>query len=113
LHGDSYAAFVRLLIDRRKASGLSQQEVADTLGWPQSFISKIEKRERRIDAVELVRLASVVGFDPAKLIRELQKSMIDLGELDQAQVSQRPMPSPPKCPLQLFDNPLIALSRCT
>lgn len=82
LHGDSYAAFVRLLVDRRKTSGLSQQDVADALGWPQSFIAKIEKKERRIDVVELVRLAAVVGFDPARLVRDIQRVMIATGEID-------------------------------
>lgn len=82
LHGESYAAFVRLLVERRKASGLSQQEVADALGWPQSFIAKIEKRERRVDAVEFVRLAAAIGFDATRLIRELQKVMADSGDLE-------------------------------
>lgn len=81
LHGDSYAAFVRLLVERRKASGLSQQDVADAMEWPQSFIAKIEKKERRIDVVELIRFASAVGFDPARLVRDLQKAMIDSGEI--------------------------------
>ncbi|MFZ2031905.1 MAG: helix-turn-helix transcriptional regulator [Vitreimonas sp.] len=82
LHGESYAAFVRLLVERRKVSGLSQQDVADALRWPQSFIAKIEKQQRRIDAVELIRLAAAVGFDPSKIVRDLQKLMIELGEID-------------------------------
>ena len=82
LHGESYAAFVRLLVHRRKEAGLSQQDVADAMGWPQSFIAKIERRERRLDAVEFVKLAAAIGFDAAKLIRELQKLMVELGELD-------------------------------
>lgn len=82
LHGESYAAFVRLIVERRKDSGLSQQEVADAMGWPQSFIAKVEKRERRLDAVEFIKLAAAIGFDPAKVIRELQKVMIERGEID-------------------------------
>lgn len=82
LHSESYSALVDMLVQRRKAAGLSQQDVADALRWPQSFIAKIEKRERRIDAVELVRLASAIGFEPAKVIRELQKWMIENGEID-------------------------------
>lgn len=82
LHGDAYKALVRLLVERRKIAGLTQQEVADALGWPQSFVAKIERRERRIDAVELVRLSAAIGFDLTKLVRELERTMIDLGEID-------------------------------
>ena len=82
LHGESYAAFVRSIVERRKHSGLSQQDVADAMGWPQSFIAKIEKRERRLDAVEFIKLAAAIGFDPSKVIRELQKVMIEHGEID-------------------------------
>lgn len=82
LHGESYAAFVRMLVERRKASGLSQQDVADAMGWPQSFIAKVEKRERRLDAVEFIRIAAAIGFDPARIIRELQKVMVELGEIE-------------------------------
>jgi transcriptional regulator with XRE-family HTH domain len=81
LHSDGYEAFVKLLVDRRKASGLSQQQVADQLEWPQSFVSKIENGERRIDAVELVKLANVVGFDASRLVREVRKILIRLGEI--------------------------------
>jgi transcriptional regulator with XRE-family HTH domain len=81
LHSDSYTALVEMLVERRKASGLTQQKVADALGWPQAVIAKIETQERRIDAVELVQLAAVVGFDPARLVRDLQKLMISRREI--------------------------------
>jgi transcriptional regulator with XRE-family HTH domain len=81
LHSESYAVLVEMLVDRRKASGLTQQKVADALGWPQAVIAKIETQERRIDAVELVQLAAVVGFDPMRIVRELQKWMIEHREI--------------------------------
>jgi len=81
LHDDAYARFVRLLVQRRRAAGMSQQFVADQLGWNQSIIAKIETAQRRIDIVELVRLAGVVGFDPAKIVRELRAILIETGEI--------------------------------
>lgn len=81
LHGDSYRQFVDLLVKRRKASGLSQQAVADALGWHQSIIAKIETCQRRIDVVEMLRLASVVGFDVVKLIQETKRMMVSNGEI--------------------------------
>ncbi len=40
-------------------AGLTQVEVANRLKRPQSFVSKIESGERRVDAVELSELARV------------------------------------------------------
>lgn len=42
-------------------AGLTQVQVAASLGLPQSFVSKCESGERRIDAVELERFAKLYG----------------------------------------------------
>jgi transcriptional regulator with XRE-family HTH domain len=75
LHDDVYAHFVQLLVDKRVKSGLSQQAVADALGWNQSIIAKIETAQRRLDVIELIRIANVVGFDAARLVRDVQQIM--------------------------------------
>lgn len=82
LHDEAYADFVSLLIERRKASGLSQQAVADALGWQQSVIAKIETAQRRIDVIELVRLSKVVGFDASKLVREIRTAMTNADDIE-------------------------------
>ncbi len=64
LHDAAYAAFVSLLVQRRIKAGLSQQSVANALGWNQSIMAKIESVQRRLDVIELIRLAAVIGFDP-------------------------------------------------
>lgn len=82
LHSAEYERFIDMLVERRKASGLSQQELADGLGLPQSLIAKIEKRERRVDIIELIQLASVVGFDVSRLVREVRAGMIASGAIE-------------------------------
>lgn len=57
LHSEAYAEFQRRLREAREAAGLTQTEVADALGLPQSFVSKSETGERRVDALELARFA--------------------------------------------------------
>lgn len=49
----------------REEKGLLQREVADRLGTPQSFVSKYESGERRIDLPELRRICGVleIPFD--------------------------------------------------
>ena len=45
----------------REAARLTQTQVAAKLGKPQSYVSKVENGERRIDPVELARFAAVYG----------------------------------------------------
>lgn len=54
------SALGRLLKSIREEKGLLQREVAERLGTPQSFISKYESGERRIDLPELKRIAGVL-----------------------------------------------------
>lgn len=48
-------------------AGLTQQELANKLKKPQSFVSSCEKGQRRIDMLELVVLADALGADPRRL----------------------------------------------
>jgi transcriptional regulator with XRE-family HTH domain len=61
------------LIEQRKAAGMTQSEVAEKLGRPQSYIAKVEGGERRIDIVELIDLAQVIGLDLGALLRDASK----------------------------------------
>jgi transcriptional regulator with XRE-family HTH domain len=72
LHDDDYASLVTTLVEMRSNSGLSQRKVAAQLGWNQSVVAKIETKQRRIDVIELVKMAEIVGFDAAKLVRDIQ-----------------------------------------
>jgi transcriptional regulator with XRE-family HTH domain len=54
-----YAQFLGKLKQARTDAGLTQIEVAHRLKRPQSFVSKIESWERRVDVVELSELARI------------------------------------------------------
>jgi transcriptional regulator with XRE-family HTH domain len=66
-----YERFRLLLIEARKAEGLTQVELARRLSRPQSFVSKFERGERRLDVVEFLEVARAVGIDPLKFLRKL------------------------------------------
>ena len=63
------------LVAARNAAGLTQQAVAERLGKPQSYVAKVEGLERRLDVVELLRLAAVLEWDPIPAIRVAWKTM--------------------------------------
>ncbi|MDE2167511.1 MAG: helix-turn-helix transcriptional regulator [Alphaproteobacteria bacterium] len=61
----------QLLIRVRKAKTLTQAEVAQRLGRPQSFVAKYEGGERRLDVVEFIEVAQALETDPCALLADL------------------------------------------
>jgi transcriptional regulator with XRE-family HTH domain len=64
---------IALLIERRKAAGMTQAQLAKRLGKSQSFISRLESGQRRVYVVELLELAEVLGFDAGKALAAVRK----------------------------------------
>ena len=94
ISSDSYEKLRRLLIEARQHSGQTQTEVAARLGVSQSFVSKYELGERRLDVIELLRIADVLGAnvqdligqislgdDPTSPVSILQELELTIGEL--------------------------------
>lgn len=71
LHEKRLAAFARLLRGERKAAGVTQAGLARKLRRPQSYVSKYERGERRLDVIEFLEVARAVGFDPHEFLRKL------------------------------------------
>ncbi|RAI54583.1 helix-turn-helix domain-containing protein [Roseicella frigidaeris] len=65
------ARLQELLVERRRAAGLTQAELAERLNRPQSFVSKYETGERRLDVVEFLEVAEALMTSPAELLVEL------------------------------------------
>lgn len=57
-----------MLVEAREAAGLTQTEVARRLGKPQSFVSKYERGERRLDVTEFVELADALAIDSMRFL---------------------------------------------
>ena len=68
-----YAHFAARIVGLRKKAGLTQAELAQRLGRPQSYVSKYERGERRLDVIEFLAVARALGIDPAGLVAELEK----------------------------------------
>ena len=59
---------LRLLKEARNRAGITQVNAAKALGWTQSFISKVERGEIRIDPIELQRFAELYGVEVVALL---------------------------------------------
>jgi transcriptional regulator with XRE-family HTH domain len=71
LHDPRYSSLRILLSAERERVGLTQIEVAGRLRKPQSYVSKYERGERRLDVVEYLDIARVLGIDPLATIKKL------------------------------------------
>lgn len=58
-------------MDGRKKAGLTQEELARKLGKPQSYVSKFESGERRLDVIELLDVAGALQITVSSLTRGL------------------------------------------
>ena len=67
----AYRSVAEVLVRARDRAGLTQRQLAHRLQRPPSLVANLEMGERRLDVVELVRLATALGCDPAVLMREV------------------------------------------
>jgi transcriptional regulator with XRE-family HTH domain len=66
-----YEVFRELLIEHRKACQFTQLELAEALKKPQSYISKYESGERRLDLIEFIEIAEVLDIDKLTFLNEI------------------------------------------
>lgn len=59
IYSKEYEKIIERLRKARIEEGLTQQQVANKLGKPQSYVSKIESGERRLDVVEIKKFAKI------------------------------------------------------
>lgn len=80
LNSPEYVLLRELLQRERRIAGMTQEEVARDLGRAQSFVSKYEMGERRLDVVDFIRLCEVLSANPSMLVRELRKTLKERGQ---------------------------------
>lgn len=71
---DLYARLQEALMAARRGQNLTQVEVAERLGKPQSFVSKYESGERRLDVVEFIEVCTVLNIRPLTIIKKLESN---------------------------------------
>jgi transcriptional regulator with XRE-family HTH domain len=64
----------KLLCAIRNESGLRQIDLAQLLGKPQSFVSKYESGERRLDLIEIDQICSGLGIPLTDFVKRLERN---------------------------------------
>ena len=81
IFGGDHRHLVSVLVEARQKSGLTQAELAAQLEKDQSFVSIIERGQRRVDVLEFVALAKAMGEDPTRLFTSVVKRLPKQGPI--------------------------------
>ena len=73
--GEDYQALLALLVAERRRRGLTQWDLARAVGTDQSQVSKLERRERRLDIIDFVRYCRAMGIEPGTRLDDALKSL--------------------------------------
>ena len=69
IHQDRYGRLIGEMVKLRKDKKVTQTQLAQQLGKPQSYVAKIETLERKLDIVEFVDWCNAIGQSPSELLR--------------------------------------------
>lgn len=70
---EQHKALIAMLIAKREAAGLTQAQLAEALGEYQSFVARLESGQRRVDVIELIELARILGFDASQAVTAVEQ----------------------------------------
>ena len=75
IYTDEYSILLELLAALRQKSGVTQVELAQMLGQSQSFISKVERGDRRLDIIQLRTICQTLGTTLPEFITAWEKRL--------------------------------------
>lgn len=73
IYSDEYQLVIKSLRSARIDQGITQTQLAELLGKPQSFVAKVENGERRLDVIEFATIARLLSLDPAVILNAIMK----------------------------------------
>jgi len=75
IHSTGYAIFLKVLREERERAGLTQVQLARKIRETQTFVSKCERGERRIDVIELRTFCRAFGLSLRQFVAALERAM--------------------------------------
>ena len=79
IHDSHYIGLVATLKSRRVALGLNQSAVASKLGRSNRWVSKVERRDIRLDVMTFIRVCRALGVRASRLIQKVEEELDDSG----------------------------------
>lgn len=75
IHTPEYPVLLELLIEIRNKAGLTQSELASSLGRSQSYVSDVERGIRRLDLLQLREYCHACNQDLVGFVRRFEKAV--------------------------------------
>ena len=75
IHSRRYATLLKLLRETRRRAGITQVSLAAKIGETQTFVSKCERGERRLDVIELRTICGALGICLIDFLKQLEKAL--------------------------------------
>lgn len=72
IYQQRYQTLIDCLITVRKQAQLTQADIANQLGKPQSYIAKVEGKDRKLDVLEYVELCEALKVQPSEMIKLIE-----------------------------------------
>ena len=79
IHDLHYIELVSRLKARRVALGMKQTSLASTLGVTNRWVSKVERRDIRLDVMTFVHVCRALGVRASRLIQKMEEELEDSG----------------------------------
>ena len=76
IHTRLYQRVIARLRAKREEKGVTQMQLAEKLGVNQTFVSKVEICERRLDIVELLTICEILEIPFVDFIKEIDEDII-------------------------------------
>lgn len=71
----NYIIFLHFIRQARLDSEITQQELAKNLQKPQSFVSKYESGERKLDVIEFIEICKVLNLDSGDFLKQIERKI--------------------------------------
>lgn len=82
IHSHLYHQIIGRLRSKRESKNVTQVQLAEMLGVKQTFISKIETCDRRLDLIELRQICQVLNISFVDFIAEVERDILSKGKCE-------------------------------
>ena len=75
IYTHEYQVMLRLLREAREQAGVTQVELARRLAQTQSYVSKVELGDRRLDVVQLRTILAAIGMSLGDFVGRFERAL--------------------------------------